>query len=100
MIPPLPLCGAILPPATHWAWTVFAAALGVAAGRVLVGLVGGLLDRGVFADDVDIQKIRTALDRRRRDDDRIVPLLDQQPNVDELVWNANPPMFTCKTKKS
>jgi hypothetical protein len=20
--------------------------------------------------------------------------------VDELVWNANPPMFTCKTKKS
>jgi len=50
MIPPLPLCGAILPPATHWAWTVFAAALGVAAGRVLVGLVGGLLDRGVFAD--------------------------------------------------
>jgi len=53
MMEPLPLVGAILPPASHWAWAVFAAVTGAVAGRLLGGFVGGLLDRGVFADVAD-----------------------------------------------
>ena len=47
----LPFVATILPPANHWAWGACAAVAGAAGGRVLADVVGGLLDRGVFADD-------------------------------------------------
>jgi leader peptidase (prepilin peptidase) / N-methyltransferase len=47
----LPIVGTILPPVNHWAWGLCAAVAGAAGGRVLADVVGGLLDRGVFAFD-------------------------------------------------